>query len=276
MSAPLDRAKQALRINCPVLGQEMPDSPGSQSQSAEHFAHSIAAATDQVLDHLFGEIASSEPQDSSYPYTGTRPPLPPRGRGWWGNLLVLGAGLALVGGLGWIGSHRWRSSPWVSGSSGEGISSWERTSLSSTVARFEDSDESLASELSASRSESVEDPKDLTSPVQGETQASPVAAYPLGPLSQATSAPVAPPSRVTTAVVPASAPILGPPSGIRLVGILRAPGDPVAMMIVHGRTHQAGVGGSVAGWQVVSISPHSVVISNGSQQRILQISLGGG
>jgi hypothetical protein len=60
------------------------------------------------------------------------------------------------------------------------------------------------------------------------------------------------------------------------VGILRAPGDPVAMMIVNGRTHQAGIGGSVAGWQVVSISPHSVVISNGSQQRILQISLGGG
>lgn len=284
MSAPFDRAKQALRINCPAPGPDMPDSPGIQSESAQHFAHSIAAATDQVLDHLFGEIASSEPQDTSYPYMGTRPPLPPRGGFCWGKVLVLGVGLAFVGGLGWIGSQHWRSLPWVSGSSHEGVSSWERDSLSWPVAGFADPAEPLASELAASGLEAVEladDPADLSSPAQGETQANPVAAYPPGSISQTASAPVAPPSvappsPVTTAAVPPPAPILGPPAGIRLVGILRAPGDPVAMMMVDGRSHQAGVGGSVAGWQVISISPHSVVISNGSQRRILQISLGGG
>lgn len=287
MSAPINRAKQAL------LSDRHPKTHAnlSTSHTVQGLADSITGATDDVLDGLFGDLETTALQDNAYPYVGTRPPL--LRQGGWGidKSLMVGMGTIAVAVLVlWQGSRWWGMEPTPFSpraaaptvEAGEG-SLWpgspSQLAASELAELATETDPQLLAE-SADR-QTDQDERLLTSDQGSPAQPLSEAADP--PPSQVqpqpevrAAAPTPPPQPVAPAVVPPPAPILGAPAGIQLVGILRAPGDPVALMIANGQTHQAGVGAAVAGWQVVSITPHSVVISNGSQSRVLQISLGGG
>ena len=289
MSAPINRAKQAL------LSDRHPNTPAARStpQTVQGLADSITVATDDVLDGLFGDLETTALQDNPYPYVGTRAPL--LRQGGWGldKVLMLGTGsIAVALLLLWQGSRWWGigTTPYNSSSvaaptvemgtaplwpgSPEQLGTSEQPelatepdqqSLSDSPDGETDDDGNLLAANQGSPAQALSRETDTPPPLREQPQ----------PVVQA-AAPTPPPQPVAAAVVSPPAPILGAPTGIQLVGILRAPGDPVALMIANGQTHQAGVGAAVAGWQVMSITPHSVVISNGAQSRVLQISLGGG
>ena len=293
MSAPINRAKQAL------LSDRHPNSHADRStpQTVQGLADSITGATDDLLDGLFGDLETTALQDNPYPYVGTRPPL--LRQGGWGldKALMVGTGtIAVAVLLLWQGSRWWRMEPTPFSSSAAAPAAEDGTGAlwpgspsqlaASDLAELApepdpqllaDSADSLVSTDSLINQDGRLLTSDQGSPapqLSGREVTAPSQQQPQPEIRAAVPTP--PPQPVAAAVVPPPAPILGAPAGIQLVGILRAPGDPVALMIANGQTHQAGVGAAVAGWQVMSITPHSVVISNGSQSRVLQISLGGG
>ncbi len=297
MSAPINRAKQALLSDRQPNTHPNTLTDRSTPQTVQGLADSITGATDDLLDGLFGDLETTALQDNPYPYVGTRPPLLRQG-GWsLDKALMVGTGtIAVAVLLLWQGSRWWRMEPtpfssnaaapaveegtgalWPGSPSQLAASDLAELATETDPQLLADSADSLVNTDSLINQDGLLLTSDQGSPVpqlSGGADTSPSPQQPQPEIRSATPTP--PPQPVAAAVVPPPAPILGAPAGIQLVGILRAPGDPVALMIANGQTHQAGVGAAVTGWQVMSITPHSVVISNGSQSRVLQISLGGG
>ncbi len=74
------------------------------------------------------------------------------------------------------------------------------------------------------------------------------------------------PARPSAPVAPAPAAPGGLPPSLKLVGIMRHPGEPVALIVMNGEVRQVPVGQAVdGGWRVSGIAPYSVAISNGAQ-----------
>ncbi|NJO85320.1 MAG: hypothetical protein HC818_00150 [Synechococcaceae cyanobacterium RM1_1_27] len=247
------------------------------------------------MDGLFGDLETTALQDNPYPYVGTRPPLLRQGGWGFNKALILGTGtMAVAVLLLWQGSRWWGMgpNPFTSKAVAPAVEDDQGSLVPGSRNQLPASEltESELTELNpktALQSLTNRDGRlptaqssEQSSSAQPFSQASEEAGTPFAqeqPQPQVRAAvPTPPPQSLASPVVPPPIPILGAPAGIQLVGILRAPGDPVALMIANGQTHQAGIGAAVAEWQVMSIAPHSVVISNGSQSRVLQISSGGG
>lgn len=74
------------------------------------------------------------------------------------------------------------------------------------------------------------------------------------------------PARPSAPAAPPPAAPGGLPPSLKLVGIMRHPGEPVALIVMNGEVRQVPVGQAVdGGWRVSGIAPYSVAISNGSQ-----------
>ncbi|NJK65085.1 MAG: hypothetical protein HC921_22360 [Synechococcaceae cyanobacterium SM2_3_1] len=73
-------------------------------------------------------------------------------------------------------------------------------------------------------------------------------------------------SAPTRPAAPAPAALGGLPPSLKLVGIMRHPGEPIALIVMNGEVRQVPVGQAVdGGWRVSRIAPYSVAISNGAQ-----------
>jgi hypothetical protein len=99
-----------------------------------------------------------------------------------------------------------------------------------------------------------------------EKASEPDVVAPARPVVASNSAQASAPARPSAPATPAPTAPGGLPPSLKLVGIMRHPGEPVALIIMNGEVRQVPVGQAVdGGWRVSGIAPYSVAISNGAQ-----------
>ncbi len=274
-----------------------PSSQQSSSSSTSLYSQS-GDQVDQVLDQVFADLENSlgsdplpEPLElDEYPYATARPPLRsrrPQYPGWllMGSMMVA----AVLSGVAfWISSQPQPASVSMSTDSDPGViadTGFPQDEPDLDLSQFEmdllgdkqGAEVSTADPAEVATAEPQQEPP-TAAPPSGTPNSVPSSS---GSSSSVSSGPVATASSsATPAPAPVSAPTLSQPlprsaPQMKLVGIVHEPGDPLALILVGGVVRQVPVGHAVqTGWQVTSIAPQGVGISNGRNRYLLQLGLG--
>lgn len=262
----------------------------SPSSHSTYDLHSPRAGTagqvDRILDSVFADLEQKieppgfEPNVDDYPYAFSRPPLGSRRsqpKGW----LVMIAMTVVMGTTGivfWL-SGRPQISPTArldaiapSGRTVSPRSDANRLDLSQFEMGWLNLGGSTpTAETTAAVTETADRSKELGSEGQASTPTEiPAAASSSQPgAAQPPPAALAQPTPPLLSTLPKSSPQM------KLVGIIHEPGEPIALILVNDVVQQVPVGHPVQpGWQVVSIAPQGVAVSDGRQRYLLQLGLG--
>ena len=238
------------------------DASAARSRCSPWALSSYTTQADSLLDELLEELEQSLEEEGAeeYPYWGTRPPLLPRRSSARGGLLLgLASAAALVAGLAFWMTLRPQLVVDPSHERPEPVYS---ASLP-------------AQELSLASKD--ENPPKLPEQVPSQEPRGKKPEAPSARLTAATSPSVAlaagPPPSARVSNPPARIPPPAPPQ-MKLVGLIHDPGAPKALILVDKVMRQVPVGQTVKGeWQVTSISPHGVAVSNGVRSVTLQLGL---
>ncbi len=216
------------------------------------------AMADAMLDQIFTDLEQSfddEVIEGTYAYFETRPPLPTHRLPTVTSLLGGLIGLVALSGIGfWLSSHlltQWLT-PLPRVTQLDAPSEFDLQTLDPNWEPVG----TLTADPPPPSTINVDAVAELVSPQPEPTaQVSP-------------ARPVIPPQPRYVAQTVSTQPT--PP--MKLVGIVREPGPPAALIRVNGIVQHVSLGHAIQdNWKVVNIAPHGVGISNGQQNVMLQL-----